>query len=207
MMDSLKMVAADGGFVAPPRHDEPSFFGDESRVHILQIGNEPYREKYQEEMAQNRKWAESAGYQHHFRYLDETILDHCVYTSKVKAIRDYFREELPVNDWMIFVDLDAVYRPSDGKALDRLLWEAQENYYYNGMNEHHCEVIAQTSRRTINSGVMIVKHTAQVRAIIEAWFQLQVEHGYCRGARRSDCVSRNFIGALRHWRIRVFVGR
>jgi hypothetical protein len=167
-----KMIATDGGL---------SFFGDDSRVHILQIGNEPYRTKYQEKIDQNRNWAESAGYMHHFRYLDEAFLEPCVYTKKVKAIRDFFRDELPANDWMIFVDLDAVYSPSDAKALDKLLWGAQQTHYYNGITEHHCEVIAQTSLRTINSGILILKHTEQVRALIDGWFKLQVEHGFCGG--------------------------
>jgi hypothetical protein len=151
MEESVNKIIETGGGL--------SFFGDESRVHILQIGDERYRTKYQEIIDQNRNWAERAGYMHHFRHLDQAFLNPCVYTKKVKAIRDFFRDELPANDWVIFVDVDAVYSPSDVKALDRLLWEAQENYYYNGMTEHHCEVIAQTSLRSINSGIMILKHT------------------------------------------------
>jgi hypothetical protein len=68
-------------------------------------------------------------------------------------------------------------------TLEKVLWKQQ--YLYNrqseGQNNHQCEVIADTSLRSINTGVLILNATEQTRKLVESWYQLQLYHGFCWG--------------------------
>jgi hypothetical protein len=128
------------------------FFGDGNQLHVLQIGDEKYRKAHKERMSVNRDWTKCAEYQYDFKSFenddnvnndddtnsgpatpppkDKQTEDQppCVSTKKVKAIRDFLANDIPLNDWMIFVDLDANYQSPDCPALEKLLWKEQHHY-------------------------------------------------------------------------------
>jgi hypothetical protein len=121
------------------------FFGDDNQVHILQVGNEAYTKKHAERMLVNQEWAKCAGYQYHFESFEQGKGWDCVYTQKVKAIRDFIHNGIPINDWMIFVDLDANYNAPDCQELEKILWKEQHQYNCHERTSstaaHQCEVI------------------------------------------------------------------
>jgi hypothetical protein len=196
------------------------FFGIESQVHVLQIGDDKYKEKHRDASSLNELWAKCAGYQYHFKPFnnsmnsdkdnnDDTIRKNkdnkagsssadCVYTQKVKVIRDFFVNDVRTNDWMIFVDLDAHFQAPSCDELEKILWRQQHLY-----NRHHddstpgtgtsttstnneydhqpCEVIAHTCSKGINSGIFLMKATDQTRELMEAWYRHQHNAGFCTG--------------------------
>jgi hypothetical protein len=96
-------------------------------------------------------------------------------------------DETPVDDWMIFIDLDAYLQSSDKAALWKVLWK--QHHLYNrqhassgGQNAHQCEVIAATPTRSINMDVLVINATEHTRQLVKSWYQLQLYHGFCLGA-------------------------
>lgn len=162
------------------------FFGEHNQVHILQMGDKTYKENYKKHTSVNRLWAESTGYQYHFEEFDKEEEQSCGYTQKVKTIRDFMCDEIPLNDWMIFVDMDAYFHAPDKAELEKVLWKQQHLYNRHqiragGQHAHQCEVIAATSNSSINTGVLIMRATEQTRQLVESWYQLQLRHGFCLG--------------------------
>jgi hypothetical protein len=174
------------------------FFGDGNQVHVLQIGDEAYRKLHEERMSVNRDWAKCAGYQYAFKSFENHENHHstndrnhqtpeqppCVYTKKVKAIRDFLVNDIPLNDWMIFVDLDATYQAPDCQALEKLLWKEQHHYNFHAEQQHdphQCEVLALMTESDLNTGIFLVKATEQTRELMETWYQWQMRHGWCKG--------------------------
>jgi hypothetical protein len=162
------------------------FFGEHNQVHILQMGDSTYKEKYKKHTSVNKLWAESTGYQYQFKAFGKEEEHSCAYTQKVKIIRDFVCDEIPLNDWMIFVDLDAYFRAPDKAELEKVLWKQQHLYNFHqtragGQHAHQCEVIAATSNKPINTGVLTMRATEQTRQLVESWYQLQLHLGFCWG--------------------------
>jgi hypothetical protein len=162
------------------------FFGDDNQVHILQMGDETYTKTYAEQMSVNQKWAKCAGYQYHFESFEQGKGPSCIYTKKVKAIRDFILYDIPINDWMIYVDLDANYQAPDCREFEKVLWKEQHQYnFHEGTSStvdgHQCEVVTSVTDTDVNTGIVLVKVTEQTRELMESWYQLQLSHGFCHG--------------------------
>jgi hypothetical protein len=99
------------------------FFGENNQVNILQMGDETFKDRYKKHTSFNRLWAESTKYQYYFKAFD-TMHEHgkeerCPYTQNVTPFRDFLVDEIPLDEWKIFLDLDVYFQSSDKAELDK----------------------------------------------------------------------------------------
>lgn len=152
-----------------------SFFG-EAKVHVLQVADEAYAEKMEKHTKYNMQWVEQANYEYHFLELDRCEHE-CLYTIKVKLIDDFLRS-VSMNDWVIFLDLDAHFAyKNDPYMLDRFLTKTLKKA--DKQNTTRCELVALSAAHTVNTGVMVLRSTEWTRDIISTWLDFQKRKGHC----------------------------
>ena len=157
------------------RQHQPSrrtYFGNDTNVVVLQIGNKPFRARMSNHTIRNEQWAKCMSYQYKFEelvsYYDKSNNNACVYTQKVQRIYQNLIELPNFGDWLIFVDMDAQYQAKKCTALDTILPTQSK------IQSQKCEIIALTSPQTINTGIVIIQKTYSTLSIIKRWYEKQM---------------------------------
>lgn len=160
---------------------DDAFF--QTTVHVLQFGDVQYAEKMEKHTNYNVQWAKQANYDYHVE-LTKKEGDRCVFTVKVGEISK-FLHEMPLNDWVLFVDMDAHYSiHNDPFAFDRFVSNAQTRAHnVTGADlSLSCEFIAMSAPHTINTGVTLFQATEWTRNLVDSWLDLQERKGFCYSA-------------------------
>lgn len=161
---------------------DDAFF--QSTVHVLQFGDVQYAEKMEQHTNYNVQWAKQANYDYHFVELTKREGDPCIFTVKVREISK-FLHEMPLNDWVLFVDMDAHYSiHNDPFAFDRLVSKAQKRAHNvtNADLSLSCEFLAMSAPHTVNTGVALFQATEWTRNLVDTWLDLQERKGFCYSA-------------------------
>jgi len=110
---------------------------------------------------------------HAYNYIQERTESMQTNTSKAKKGFRYqdktrmissFLKRLPENDWMVYIDADAMIM-NMSFTMEHAVEKAVQN-----SPEGSCDVIVQDSLWTINTGFMMVKSNVRARALLDRWY-------------------------------------
>ena len=143
-----------------------------ANVHVVQMGDEKRLRESGDRVASIRHLCEVQKYSHTIDAWNATRFE-CPYTAKVETIDAHLRR-IPDGDWLVWMDLDVQYQHPRCSAW----WRALPTRSADGTP---CHLVALRTRATINTGIVHVKATTEMRAFVADWLREQVTRGYCGG--------------------------
>lgn len=163
----------------PGRHKKPYF--KDANAHVIQIADANYAKKMEVQISRNRQWVNCSGYTYRLEtpktLSKEQIkagVEPCMYTRKVQKIYQVLNE-IPTNDWLIFLDIDTQYQATTCDAMERILPQQSKRA------SQPCEIIIHSSHVTINTAIVILKATNATRTLMQQWYELQFRKPVCHG--------------------------
>lgn len=163
------------------------------RATVLQVAHGKLFATYRDAVRAIQVFSQLHGYEYRQVQLADSVPQRfarnasCAYTWKVEHIlRELRGPSLREGDWLLFVDADVT--PAEDSALGDDLRALLPT---NSSDSEPCFLIAQDGRRELNTGVLLLRKSADAIEVVADWLARQKEYEICRFG--ADQIALQFV--------------